>query len=200
MSITVRNYPAPPFNKKEILRYAGAKESSEFDTLIDECISEVKDKLCYKVCFEIFEISRNEADTDLGFAKTSSLAVKKKLDGCCAVLLFAATVGTEIDRLVARCAKISPTKALFINAIGAERTEALCNAFCDNIKTEFSREGYDTGTRFSPGYSDFPLDIQKKIFEVLDCPRKIGLSLNESLLMSPSKSVTALVGIKQNFF
>ena len=49
--------------------------------------------------------------------------------------------------------------------------------------------------RFSPGYGDLPLELQKDVFRVLDCPRKIGLSLNESLLMSPSKSVTAIIGI-----
>ena len=49
--------------------------------------------------------------------------------------------------------------------------------------------------RFSPGYGDLPLSLQRDIFRVLDCPRKIGLTLNESLLMSPSKSVTAIVGL-----
>ena len=49
--------------------------------------------------------------------------------------------------------------------------------------------------RFSPGYGDLSLEMQRDIFRVLDCPRKIGLTLNESLLMSPSKSVTAIIGI-----
>ena len=52
-----------------------------------------------------------------------------------------------------------------------------------------------TRPRFSPGYGDLPINMQKDIFAALDCPRKIGLSLNESLLMSPSKSVTAIIGV-----
>ena len=56
-------------------------------------------------------------------------------------------------------------------------------------------EGIHFTDRFSPGYGDLPLDVQKNIFPLLDCERKIGLTLNESLIMSPSKSVTAFVGM-----
>ena len=48
--------------------------------------------------------------------------------------------------------------------------------------------------RFSPGYGDLSLEVQKEIFSLLDCPRKIGVSLGDSLLMTPSKSVTAIIG------
>ena len=56
-------------------------------------------------------------------------------------------------------------------------------------------EGLSLRPRFSPGYGDFPLSMQTPIFDALDCPRKIGVSLNASLLMSPSKSVTAVIGL-----
>ena len=39
------------------------------------------------------------------------------------------------------------------------------------------------------------LEVQKEIFQVLNCNKHIGASLNSSLLMSPSKSVTAFIGI-----
>ena len=49
--------------------------------------------------------------------------------------------------------------------------------------------------RFSPGYGDLPLDVQRPLFAALDVPRKIGVSLTDSLLMAPSKSVSAIIGI-----
>lgn len=49
--------------------------------------------------------------------------------------------------------------------------------------------------RFSPGYGDLAIDAQKDIFALLDCERQIGLTLGDSLLMSPGKSVTAFAGI-----
>ena len=48
---------------------------------------------------------------------------------------------------------------------------------------------------FSPGYGDLPLDTQKELVQVLDMHRKIGVSLTDSCLMVPSKSVTAILGI-----
>ena len=83
-------------------------------------------------------------------------------------------------------------------AIGAERVEALCDAFCADVKRRAAEEGLCPRPRFSPGYGDVPLELQRDIFRVLDCPRKIGLTLNGSLLMTPSKSVTAVIGLGNN--
>ena len=77
-------------------------------------------------------------------------------------------------------------------AIGAERIEAVCDCFCDEIKKEFV---CSLKPRFSPGYGDLSLETQKQLFSILDCERQLGISLNSSLLMSPSKSVTAFVGL-----
>lgn len=132
---------------------------------------------------------------DLGFLQTDSQGLCHNLQGCDKVILFAATVGLAPDRLIAKYGRLSPTKALCMQAIGAERIESLCDAFCDELAADYAAEGYQTRPRFSPGYGDFPLDAQKAFFRALDCPRKIGLSLNDSLLMSPSKSVTALIGL-----
>ena len=51
--------------------------------------------------------------------------------------------------------------------------------------------------RFSPGYGDLPLALQADVFWALDCTSKIGVSLSESLIMSPQKSVTAIIGISE---
>ena len=62
---------------------------------------------------------------------------------------------------------------------------------------DFLKEQYkDIKPRFSAGYGDFPLSAQKEIFGMLDCARQIGLTLNDSLLMSPTKSVTSIVGLE----
>ncbi|MBP9988186.1 MAG: Vitamin B12 dependent methionine synthase activation subunit [Ruminococcus sp.] len=189
-TVLTKTYEPPEINRSEILRYAGCDKDFQLD-LIDECLSELKNKLSYKVCFVEFEISENDKFSDLGFVKTASSDLRKNLDGCRKIILFAATIGIEIDRLIAKYNRISPSKALIFQAIGAERIESLCDVFCNEVK-----EKYEIKPRYSPGYGDLSLEIQKKIFDVLDCPRKIGLTLNDSLLMSPSKSVTAIIGVK----
>lgn len=179
MMICTETYDAPPIDRREILRYAGVRgDAPEIEALLDECIKESEDKLAYKVCYGGFPVSF--------FDSVGSKDLKKHLEGCNKVILFAATVGIGIDRLIARYASVSPTKSLLFQAIGAERIEALC----DEFNSEF------VGSRFSPGYGDLPLEFQKEIFKVLDCPKRIGLTLNESMLMSPTKSVTAIIGVK----
>jgi cobalamin-dependent methionine synthase I len=191
-------YDPPSINRKEILRYAGVYgDFPEADVLIDSCIKESEKAFSYKVCFAHFPVRHDGEYIDLGFAKTNSANLRKNLEGCKSAVLFAATIGLGIDRLIARYSKISPAKALIFQSIGAERIEALCEAFVCDIHNECKKNGSALRPRFSPGYGDLPLDVQKNIFDALDCPRKIGLSLNESLLMSPTKSVTAIIGIKE---
>lgn len=194
--VSVRTYPEPPIDRAEILRYMGAKEpTDEVNELLDACLVEARDCFSYRVCYREFALCVDEDGIDLSFARVKSRSLQKNLFGCENILLFAATVGLEIDRLIAKYSRMLPSKALCMQAFGAERIEALCNAFCKEMNGQKAWRGEVLRPRFSPGYGDLPLELQKDIFRVLDCPRKIGLTLGESLLMSPTKSVTAIVGV-----
>ncbi len=181
-TVFVKSYSAPPVNVREVHRYAGGGTSDSVEALLSECIKEADESLVYKVCYGVFSYD----------GSSNSMDLRKTLTGCSKVIAFAATVGVSIDRLIMKYSRISPAKALLLQAYGAERIEALCDSFCRDMAEEWGR----LTPRFSPGYGDLPIEVQRDIFRVLDCPRKIGLSLNESLLMTPTKSVTAIVGIK----
>lgn len=192
MIVHTMTYESMPFNEQEILRYAGVKGNiPEINELIDECIKEAENCFSYKVCYAEFDICIDNDIIDLGFMKTKSCDLRNNLKDCKSIILFGATVGLGIDRLIARYGVASPAKSLLFQAIGAERIESLCNRFNEEIKLN-----KDTVPRFSAGYGDFPIEAQCDIFLALDCERKIGLTLNNSLLMSPSKSVTAIIGVK----
>jgi len=196
--VYILNLNAPPIDRKEVLRYAGAAcESEEISALLDECIAEIRDKLTYKVCYREFDALAYEGEVNLDFCKVKSSALCKNLTGCRKIILFAATIGVEIDRLISRAGATSAAKATMLQALGSERVEALCDVFNDIIKKEANSRGYTTRPRVSAGYGDIPLDMQKDIFAALDCTRKIGITLGESLLMSPSKSVTAIIGLQE---
>ena len=189
-------FPSPPIRREEILRYAGAREvTPELSALLETAIVEAEGCLSYKVCWQKLPVSPEENGMDLTFAKTASGSLRRHLDGCSHIILFGATVGIGLDRLIARYGKTAPAKALLLQAIGAERIEALCNAFSQKIKHDIAIEGLHTTARFSPGYGDLPLELQREIFRTLNCSGRIGLTLNDSLMMSPSKSVTAIIGI-----
>ncbi len=179
-------------DRGEVIRYAGGgKDEGELKKMLDECIAEVLPLLSYRVCYKEFDIKTAENLLDIGFCSVESASLVKNLSGCKKIILFAATVGIGIDRLIMKYGKISPAKGLIMQAIGAERIEALCDAFCEKIR----EEGYVLRPRFSPGYGDLPLLLQKEIFATLEPEKLIGLTLSESILMSPTKSVTAIIGV-----
>lgn len=186
----------PPINVSCVLRYMGAKSTTQdMEHLIYSCIEETKDCFGRRVCY--LELAVADGRVALGSVTVNSASFASALANCNRVLLFAATIGLEIDRLIAKYSRLSPARALCLQAIGTERIEALCDAFCHHMKTQYASQGLHTRPRFSPGYGDLPLELQKDIFRLLDCPKNIGLSLNDSLLMTPTKSVTAFVGLFQ---
>ena len=192
-TVLIKNYKLPQFNKEEILRYAGCKEpTGDMEQLVDECIRECEGVFTYKVCYCEVNVKISEDEVDLLFMKTKSKSLIKNLAGCQKAVVFGATVGIGIDRLIAKYGRSSPAKAVILQAIGAERIESLCGLFNEEIKGMYE----NTHPRFSPGYGDLPVELQKDIFRLLDCPKNIGLSLNNSMMMSPSKSVTAIIGVK----
>ena len=184
---------APPRREWEIRRYAGYRtETPETETLRDTCWSEAAPQLQYRVCYRVCTVSVTGDLCDFGAFQFQSEKLANNLRGCKRAVVFAATVGIGLDRLIAKYGRLSPSKALMLQAIGAERIEALCDAFCAELAAELHCK---FRPRFSPGYGDFPITAQKELFAVLDCTRQIGVTLNDSLLMSPTKSVTAIVGI-----
>ena len=189
-------YPSPEIKRREILRYMGCKAGdSQIDGLLDSCICESSNALSYKVVYTEVPILKDRDGIKLGEITIVSRDLQKCLSGCDKAIIFAATVGLGIDRLINKYGRINPSRAVCFQAIGAERIEALCDAFCKDVSQKYAEHCRKLRPRFSPGYGDLPLSLQRDIFNLLSCEKRIGLTLNDSLLMSPSKSVTAIVGI-----
>ncbi len=192
-------------NERELWRYSGYlglnKEneslSDELKTVLAQVKKDLEGAFDYKVCYRRMPISWDEAGLPILPWKYNSLDLAKCIKDCDEMVVFAATIGLGIDRQIAKNQRVSPTKALLAQAYGAERIESLCDFFCEDIRKELRSENLFVTPRFSPGYGDLPLECQRDVFRLLDCSRQIGISLGESLLMTPSKSVTAIFGIKK---
>lgn len=194
-NVTVEQFNhLPAIDKVEALRYACAKREigESLSALLDECIQEAEHTFLGKICSVV--LSKNELFDFIPECNESE-ALKKNLLDCDSVVLFSATVGAEIDRLIHRYAKISPAKSLLFQAIGAERIECLCDCFCENLKQKYASCDRFLKPRFSPGYGDFSLSAQTAIFNILNPQKHLGMFLTESLLILPTKSVTAVVGL-----
>ena len=190
---TVKSYTLPQIDRREVLRYAGIRsssgESSELICRLDEAILLIDGKLSPRVCFCELDIS----ECDFG----ASIDIKKNLRNSHSVIFFASTLGIELDRLIFKYSILSPATALLLEALGNERIEALCDVFCEDMRKMKLENGETLRPRFSAGYGDLPLEYQRRIFDLLEPHMQIGLTLNNSYLMSPSKSVTALIGVEK---
>ena len=118
----------------------------------------------------------------------------RHLEGCAEAYLACGTIGPGLDALQRRVSVTSGADALIVQAIGAALIERHMDGVEDEIRAELA-PGEMLLTRYSPGYGDFPLEAQRPILSLLDTPRKIGVSLTDSLLMVPSKSVSAVIGV-----
>lgn len=186
-----------PFDEKEILRYAMlpsfAPKPEELP--LKECLEAAKGAAKCRAVWRRYPLRRNGEELDLGFARTDTRDLRRHLEGCSEILLFACTAGAEMDRRIARAKLLSPARGLLMHAIGAQQVEGGCDRLCQRLAELFpDRQLTD---RFSPGYGDLPLAMQRDVMEALDCGRTVGITLTDSLLMTPSKSVTAIIGMKE---
>lgn len=183
-------------DRKETLRYLGYKASDvcegEALSLIEECEREVLAVQKLRAVYGIYGIVRGQS-LDLGFAKVNSRALAINLEGCDKIILFAATAGAGIDRLIVKYSRISPAKAAVIQAMGAALVEQWCDEICRIFRDEYGANK----SRFSCGFGDLPLSLQRDVFAALCVTKNLGITLSDDYFMTPTKSVTAIVGIKE---
>ena len=105
------------------------------------------------------------------------------------------TLGSEAEELIARRQVTSMGDALILDSAASAAIENVCRNFEEDLSAleEFS-DRFLTD-RFSPGYGDLPLGVQKDFCEFLNARRRIGLTVTDSYLLVPQKSVTAVTGL-----
>ena len=185
-------------DRKEALRYAGyagvagVTAGEESAALFDECERLLLKELSPAAVYECFPVRRGEGnELDLGFAKVRSNSLCRNLNGCSRLVLFAATIGVGADRLIAKYNRLSAARAAALQALGAAAAEQ----WCDKVNARIVLEYGAARPRFSCGYGDLPLKLQREIFPALQVTKNIGVTLTDGDLMIPEKSVTAIVGI-----
>lgn len=189
-------------DNSETARYLGYKKldtpQEEVSKLIEECSQKMHKILQPRATYDFFDLTlKANGDRPLiQFADLSfeSVDLGRNLTDCKKLAIFAATIGPQVDALIRKTEIISPVEAAVLQATGAMYIEQVVELMNEKIRAEAEAQGYKTRPRYSPGYGDVPLTMQKDFFRLLPCTR-IGLSLMDTLIMSPEKSVTAFVGI-----
>lgn len=188
-------------DRKELYRYLGYGRTIPDERTRQEakdCLSELMSAARPRFFCREYSLSFHpDFRMDFSCFTVRSESLWKNLSGCEAVLLFAATLGIGVDLLLRRYSHIRMSRAVILQAAGTAAIEAYCDQENHRLKEEYKSRGFDLRPRFSPGYGDLPLSIQPELLKALEGEKYVGITLTDSLAMMPSKSVTAIVGIKR---
>lgn len=181
----------------EALRYLGVPAPAPEE--LRKQAERVSRKLCSALrprwVWRMFPLAQTEAGFALsgaGVALTGDTA-RIMLGQCHSAALVACTLGAEFDALLRLEQARDMSGAVVLDALGSAYVEAGCNEAEQEIAARLP--GRFLTDRFSPGYGDLPLALQSALCALLDTPRRLGVTVGESFLMNPCKSVTAVLGI-----
>jgi len=183
---------------KQIFRYMGMNripEDGELTDLVQRTLPEFLGDVRCKCCYMTVPVDILGDFVDLSVMSAESAHLARNLRGCEEAVLFVATLGIEVEQQRKRAAISSTAKALVLDAMGSAAIEQFCNDFSGVIDSNYST--HRLRPRFSPGYGDLSLDVQRDMLNVLDAQRKIGVSVTEGGLMIPQKSVSAVIGLSK---
>lgn len=133
-----------------------------------------------------------DLDSSSEFRIPNSKLAQSLLADCTRAAVLVCTLGAEFDLWMKRLQVRDMGKAVMLDALGSAYVEAICDEAEKAIRLRFP--GMYLTDRFSPGYGDLPLHVQPLLMEYAGASR-IGLTVTDSMLMNPQKSVTAIVGI-----
>lgn len=183
---------------KEAIRYLGyGKNAADERTcsMIEEAFEEVKKAAGPRSIWRVFDMEwMEDGSITAGGMQIISQSLSRSLKGCGKLVLFGATLGAGVDRLLTRTSLTDMARAVVIQACAAAYLEEYCDRMQAEIASELEQEKLYLRPRFSPGYGDFDIHYQEPIMRMLDCAKTIGLTMTDSFMMTPTKSVTAVIG------
>lgn len=185
-------------DRKETLRYLGYRGQEieeQTERMIEETVQELERSSMPKSIYREYACEVTEDRVKLGELEIKSRNLATNLKGCERAVLLAATIGRAADFMIKKYSVSNMAKATIVQAAGAACIESYVDEVEDTIRKDAAKRGLYLRPRFSPGYGDFALECQRNIFDMLECSKRIGVTLTEGNLMMPTKSVTAVIGL-----
>lgn len=186
-------------DKYEALRYLGYNNQhidEKMDKKIDSLIEEIEKGIDGKYTYKRFAIKVLDDHIELVDSKIKlyGSSIYEHLKDCQGLVLMSATLGANADKLIKKKSVLSGEDGILTDALSSAYIEYICDKCNEEIDLKLKEEGYETTWRFSPGYGDLDLVINSEILNELNAFRTIGLYASESHMLTPSKSVVAIIG------
>ena len=199
----ISSFEIDSVSRSEVLRYLGYA-GQEYSTELDDALSREIDRALAistpKGTGQIFEVERMDPAIPRVVLKDTALVLdgedmQKHLAGAKEVGVFAVTLGMANERELRRLSLPDRLSHVLFDAASVALVERAADAAEAEMVRRAAEEGLFCNWRFSPGYGDLPLETQPTLLAALNAQRLLGIALSPSLLMTPTKSVTALVGL-----
>ena len=182
---------------QEVLRYlgAGGKDPGPLLPLAEDCARELLAAAKPRWTWRAFgcALDSEGARLDCGFLLPGR-DIAGHLAGCREVVLMAATLSPGVDALLRRSQLSDLSRGLVLESCATAAIEEVCDRGEAIIRQRYP--GRALTSRYSPGYGDLPVTVQGAFLDLLDAPRRLGLCATGSSILTPRKSVTAVIGVR----
>lgn len=183
---------------REVLRYlgAGGRDPGDLLPLAESCARELLAAARPRWTWRAFGCRTGPQGVrlDCGFLLPGR-DLAEHLLGCREAVLMAATLSPGVDALLRRTQLSDLSRSLVLESCATAAIEEVCDRAEEIIRGRYPGRGL-TG-RFSPGYGDLPVTVQGEFLALLDAPRRLGLCATASSILTPRKSVTAVIGVRE---
>lgn len=182
-------------NISEALRYLGYGENqpdTRMKEILDSCSEELLKVIRPKYVFKIFDLKENYVVNGAEF-ELKGQAIKNHLKNCSKIAMMCVTLSSNVDLLIRRKQIGNMAEAMIIDSMASAAVEQVCDEVEKIIKKEYP--DFEYTWRFGVGYDDFPLELQEQFLNVVNAPKQIGVCVNESFMLTPTKSVTCIIGM-----
>lgn len=184
---------------KEAIRYLGyGKHAVDDQTqlLISDSFKELEQAANAKSIYRIFDFNITGTNRlTIGKLNIESRHLSKNMRGCRDAVVFAATLGTGVDMLMKKYSLTDMAKVVVLQACATAMLEEYCDTCQNQIQETLAIENLYLRPRFSPGYGDFSIGHQEMLLRMLEAAKTIGLTLTNGGMLTPMKSVTAVIGV-----
>lgn len=185
---------------EELFQYMGFKGSVPdaytneiIQALKREALSICRPRLGYR--FLTGEKTDNQHLTVGGKAFKPGHTITRYLQDADVYVLMVATVGAELDVWIQQKRfEEDIMKAFIADALGSLIVEAIVSYGLSSLTEKMQSRQLNTSNSYSPGYCGWNVSEQQLFFSMLP-PSFCGISLTDSSLMLPIKSVSSLIGI-----
>ncbi|BEP29638.1 vitamin B12 dependent-methionine synthase activation domain-containing protein [Helicovermis profundi] len=188
-------------NKDEVFRYLGYSKDkkdlltkNKLEQIVNEIEKEIKGKYTFKE-YIIETNTKNKVTLKNSSIVLSGKDISKHLIDSKRIVILAVTLGIDAERYIIKKNYLSALDGLISDACMSDLTEYYADECEKQIKSTI-KANEKTTFRYSPGYGDLPLNTQKNIIEELNTNRIIGLNITDSYILTPRKSVIAIIGIE----